>query len=210
VPLGHLAESYVYTLVPIAIPYQVAYYYTYLLIHGSRSSPTSLTRSGGAGTPSAPKATRSGWASLVRRSSGTRSSSWSRAGTSPPSIWRTQSRCVSSNPRSWRSGASPDTGAHDPLHCLQPLYPLPSHNLEWEVKCRGLSGPVLASTARRLERFLQEQPVPDVQEVASKQRSLPGDLLVSFPLVEPARGQIIAADVQTDGLLAGVAGEILG
>jgi hypothetical protein len=34
VPLGRLASSYVYSLVPIAIAYQVAHYYTYLLIQG--------------------------------------------------------------------------------------------------------------------------------------------------------------------------------
>jgi len=34
VPLRRLAPAYVYTLVPIAIAYQVAHYYTYLLIQG--------------------------------------------------------------------------------------------------------------------------------------------------------------------------------
>jgi hypothetical protein len=34
VSLGRLAPAYVYTLVPIAIAYQVAHYYTYLLIQG--------------------------------------------------------------------------------------------------------------------------------------------------------------------------------
>jgi hypothetical protein len=34
VPLGQLAPAYVYSLVPIAIAYQVAHYYTYLLIQG--------------------------------------------------------------------------------------------------------------------------------------------------------------------------------
>jgi hypothetical protein len=34
VPLGRLAGAYVYTLVPIAIAYQIAHYYTYLLIQG--------------------------------------------------------------------------------------------------------------------------------------------------------------------------------
>ena len=34
VPLGRLASSYVLSLVPIAIAYQVAHYYTYLLIQG--------------------------------------------------------------------------------------------------------------------------------------------------------------------------------
>jgi hypothetical protein len=34
IPVRRLAASYVYTLVPIAIAYQVAHYYTYLLIQG--------------------------------------------------------------------------------------------------------------------------------------------------------------------------------
>jgi hypothetical protein len=34
VPLRRLAPAYVYTLVPIAIAYQVSHYYTYLLIQG--------------------------------------------------------------------------------------------------------------------------------------------------------------------------------
>jgi len=34
VPFGHLARAYVYSLVPIAIAYEVAHYYTFLLIQG--------------------------------------------------------------------------------------------------------------------------------------------------------------------------------
>jgi hypothetical protein len=34
VPFGRLAAAYVYSLVPIAIAYQVAHYYTFLLIQG--------------------------------------------------------------------------------------------------------------------------------------------------------------------------------
>src|SRR5919107_1866426 len=64
--------------------------------------------------------------------------------------------------------------------------------------------------ARRLEPFLQVQPVLDVQEVPREQRSLPGDLFVPFTFVEPERGEVVAADVEADGRLAGVPGEVLG
>src|SRR5215203_3657645 len=63
--------------------------------------------------------------------------------------------------------------------------------------------------ARRLEPFLQVQPVLDVKEVPCKQRSLPGDLFVPFTFVEPERGEVVAADVEADGRLVRVPGEFL-
>src|SRR5215210_6574812 len=79
-------------------------------------------------------------------------------------------------------------------------------------KCWACSSYNLARYDRprtgRLEPFLQVQPVLDVQEVPRKQRSLPGDLFVPFTFVEPERGEVVAADVEADGRLAGVPGEV--
>jgi hypothetical protein len=206
-PLRTLASAYVYTLVPIAIAYQVAHYYTYLLIQGQ---------------------------SIISHASDPFGWGWNLFGTahyepridliSAAFVWYSQVALIVgghvaavylAHLVSLRYYASAKLALRSqiPLLALMILYTVSSL---WILSqpivedVRADESPARIYLASPSQFFLQVQPVPDVQEVAGEQRALTGDLLVALPLVKPERGQVGAADVEADGRLAGFTGEVLG
>jgi hypothetical protein len=71
---GQYTAAYAYSLVPIAVAYQVAHYFTYLLIQGQATIALISDPSGGDGTSSAQLAIRSTLGPSMQLSSGTRKS----------------------------------------------------------------------------------------------------------------------------------------